>query len=52
MVTAKMNILGEIDVSGPDGIEKYQLAMLITFQTPEDARKAMKDGECKLEFGL
>lgn len=50
MEQAQIKGMGEIDVVGPDGLIKYPIAMLITFETPEAARQAFKDGECKIEF--
>lgn len=50
MVTARMRIVGNIDVPGPTGMDNYPIAMLITFDNPEDARQAMKDEQIKLEM--
>ena len=52
MVTAKLAIMGEIDVKEPDGsTQHFPMALLITFDNPEQIRRAIKEGECKFVFG-
>ena len=47
--TARMAILGEIDVLEPDGeVQKFKRAMLITFDTVEEFQQANSDGRVNL----
>ena len=49
-IQATINIMGEIEVNNADGLEKYPLAMLITFKTAEDLRQAFNDEQVSITF--
>lgn len=52
LVKGKLRIIGNIDVTEPDGSDShhYPMAMLITFDDAEQIRKAITDGVCEYEF--
>jgi hypothetical protein len=48
----KLRIVGNIDVKEPDGSDggHFPLAILVTFDSVEEVRKALLDGKCTYEF--
>lgn len=52
MVTGKLTIMGQIEVKEPDDkTVTHPMALLINFNSVEDIRQAIADGECKFVFG-
>lgn len=47
----ELHVMGDIEVSEPDGPYLYGSALLITFDTHEDIRKAISMGRCEFSFG-
>jgi hypothetical protein len=51
-VMGRLAIMGEIvTVESEDTTQKHPLALLITFDSVEDVRKAIGDGTCRFKFG-
>lgn len=51
VVTGKLAIMGNIVVEELDATKQtYPMALLITFESAEDIRQALKDMECKFSF--
>lgn len=46
----KLRIMGEIVTKDADGDETHPMALLVTFSSAEEIRKAIKDGYCRFEF--
>ncbi len=52
IATGKAVIVGDLEVveQGGDNF-KHPLGLVIVFDSPEDVRRALADGECKFTFG-
>lgn len=52
METGKLAIMGRIEVKeSEDTVQTYPMALLVTFDSVEAIRQAIKDGECKFTGG-
>lgn len=53
MAKAKLEIMGRILVASEENYREehlYPMALLISFDNPEDIRQAIKDGKVEFEF--
>ena len=51
MVNGRLVIMGEIEtVESEDVTQRHPLALLIAFDSVDDIRAAIKDGQCQFTF--
>jgi len=47
---AKLRVMGDIEVMGSGEAQKYEKALVITFESNDDIRAAIREGRCELKF--
>jgi hypothetical protein len=47
---AKLRVMGDIEVMGSGEAQKYEKALVITFESNDDIRAAIRKGRCELKF--
>ena len=52
MQTGKLIEMGQLSTVDDDGTKtQYKFALVIEFNSPDEIRKAISEGQCKFEFG-